>query len=214
MSLHSEPYKCLRCGVLQDKPWQGVMCQMTAGCNGMMTPWFPEEPKVEVREYGPREDFIGAATEAPDFDPGPTAASVTHGLHPLPPDPALTIRVPNPARDTLPEDSAARKNIPLCTGVLDYFPAALVEVARISKAGNDKHNPGEPLHHARGKSMDHADCILRHLMDRGGMDEIEMEDGTAVQIRHSACVAWRALALLQEELEAAGAPLARGARVA
>lgn len=108
--------------------------------------------------------------------------------------------------NSLPEDSKARKDIPLCRGVLDYFPAALAYVARVSKAGNDKHNPGEPMHHARGKSTDHADCILRHLADRGGKDA----DGT----RHSGMLAWRALALLQEELEAAGeAPLARGAKL-
>lgn len=107
---------------------------------------------------------------------------------------------------SLPTDSASRKNIPLAAGLLDYFPAALAAVAAVSKAGNDKHNPGEAMHHARGKSMDHADCILRHLIDRGTLDA---EDG----LRHSAKVAWRALALLQEELEAAGAPLPRGARL-
>lgn len=96
--------------------------------------------------------------------------------------------------------------MPLATGVLDYFTAALAEVARLSRAGNDKHNPGEPLHWARGKSTDHADCILRHLADRGTIDP---EDG----ISHSAKVAWRALALLQEELESAGAPMSRGSRV-
>lgn len=106
----------------------------------------------------------------------------------------------------VPSDSKARKAIPLARGVLDYFPAALVEVARVSQAGNDKHNPGEDLHHARGKSMDHADAIMRHLTDRGTDD---VEDG----LPHSAKVAWRALALLQEELEAKGAPLARGARI-
>jgi len=94
----------------------------------------------------------------------------------------------------VPEDSDARKGIPVTTGVLDYFPLALVAVAQLSKAGNDKHNPGEPLHWARGKSTDHADCIGRHLIDRGRF----AEDGT----RHSAALAWRALALLQEELEA------------
>jgi len=106
---------------------------------------------------------------------------------------------------TLPTDAAERKNVPLVSGVLDYFPAALAEVARISKAGNDQHNPGQPLHWARGKSMDHADCIGRHLADRGQWDV----DGQ----RHSGKLAWRALALLQQELEAEGAPLARGARV-
>jgi hypothetical protein len=107
---------------------------------------------------------------------------------------------------TLPADSKARKGIPLARGLLDYFPAALAAVAEVSRAGNDKHNPGEEMYHARGKSMDHADCILRHLVDRGALDP---EDG----LRHSAKVAWRALALLQEELEAAGAPLARGAKL-
>lgn len=106
---------------------------------------------------------------------------------------------------TLPEDSTERKDVPLARGLLDYFPAALAEVARLSKVGNEKHNPGEELHHARGKSTDHADCILRHLIDRG----IEDDDG----FLHEVKVAWRALALLQEALEAQGAPLARGARV-
>ncbi len=107
----------------------------------------------------------------------------------------------------LPEDSAARKDIPITRGVLDYFPDAIAYVARVSKAGNDKHNPGQPMHHARGKSSDHADCIARHLIDRGGLDQ----DG----LRHSGMLAWRALALLQEELEQAGeATLPRGAKAA
>lgn len=104
---------------------------------------------------------------------------------------------------TLPTDPKERKAVPLAAGVLDYFPAALAEIARVSKAGNDQHNPGEPLHWARGKSMDNADCIMRHLLDRGALDS----DG----LRHSAKMAWRALALLQIELEAEGAPIARGA---
>ena len=108
--------------------------------------------------------------------------------------------------EVLPNVSAERKATPICSGVVDYFPAALAEVAKVSKAGNDKHNPGEPLHHARGKSMDHADAIARHLIDRG---EIDSETG----VRHSAELAWRALAMLQQELEDEGAPLARGARM-
>lgn len=105
---------------------------------------------------------------------------------------------------SLPNESAARKALPLTTGVLDYFPDALIEVAKVSKAGNDKHNPGEPLHHSRNKSSDHADSIARHLLDRGGIDP-------DTNVRHSAELAWRALAMLQQELEDAGAPLARGA---
>lgn len=104
----------------------------------------------------------------------------------------------------LPTEAKARKAIPIVAGCLDYFPAALAAVAELSRIGNEQHSPGQPMHHARGKSGDHPDCIVRHLMDRGTIDT----DG----VRHSAKVAWRALALLQEELERAGAPLARGAQ--
>ena len=89
-----------------------------------------------------------------------------------------------------------RKAAPVATGVLDYFPLALLEVAKCSKAGNDQHNPGKPLHWDRSKSADEADALIRHFMDRGKIDS----DGT----RHSAKVAWRALALLQKEMEEAG----------
>lgn len=112
-----------------------------------------------------------------------------------------------PASGSLPHDHADRKAAPMAEGCLWYFPNALAEVARVSKAGNDQHNPGQPMHHARGKSMDHADCILRHLVDAGHRDT----DG----LRHTAKVAWRALALLQEEIERdEGVPLPRNARPA
>lgn len=108
-------------------------------------------------------------------------------------------------RQTMPLDSAERKKIPLCTGVLDYFPAALAAVARLSQLGNDKHNPGQALHWSRSKSSDHADCLARHLADRGVIDP-------DTKMSHTVEVAWRALALLQEEEETRGAPKARGAQ--
>lgn len=94
----------------------------------------------------------------------------------------------------LPTVAAARKAIPIFTGVLDYFPDAVAAVAELSRVGNEQHNPGQPLHWDRTKSMDHADCIGRHMIERGTIDT----DG----IRHSAKVAWRALAMLQLEIEA------------
>jgi hypothetical protein len=94
---------------------------------------------------------------------------------------------------TLPKESQDRKAIPITTGCIDYFPLVLMEVAKISKAGNDQHNPGQPLHWARGKSTDHADALVRHLIERGTIDT----DG----MRHSAKMVWRAMAILQEELE-------------
>jgi hypothetical protein len=94
---------------------------------------------------------------------------------------------------SLPTDAKARKNVPLARGLLDYFPDACAAVAELSRIGNEQHNPGEPMHWAREKSTDHADCIIRHTMERGGRDT----DG----IRHTTKAAWRALALDQLEAE-------------
>lgn len=93
----------------------------------------------------------------------------------------------------LSTDKNERKNLPIGTGVLDYFPKALAAVALVSKVGNDQHNPGQPLHWDRSKSTDEADAMIRHFLERGKVDV----DGT----RHSAKMAWRALALLEKELE-------------
>lgn len=108
--------------------------------------------------------------------------------------PKIEPGVPNVGRAMLlPSDPAARKDLPITTGVLDYFPRALAEVARVSKAGSEQHHPGQPLHWEKGKSTDHADCISRHLIDRFSRDS----DG----MRHAAKLAWRALALLETLLE-------------
>ena len=108
-------------------------------------------------------------------------------------------------RTVLPSDATERKALPLVRGLLDYFPAACAAVAEVSLAGGLQHgHSADDLHWERGKSTDHADCVVRLLLERGTLD--------SDKLRHTAKVAWRALALLQEELEAAGAPLARGAR--
>lgn len=93
----------------------------------------------------------------------------------------------------------------MATGLLDYFPDALAAVANLSFKGNQKHNPGQALHWSRDKSADHADCIARHLTERGGFDP----EGN----RHSTQLAWRALANLQVELEKElNLPKSRGSR--
>jgi hypothetical protein len=93
-----------------------------------------------------------------------------------------------------PKTAEERKQRPVFSGVLQYFPDAILAVAQCSWQGNEQHNPGQPLHWARGKSTDEGDCIVRHQMEAGTIDS----DG----IRHSAKVAWRALAQLQKEIEA------------
>jgi hypothetical protein len=126
---------------------------------------------------------------------------------------------------TLPTDSAERKNVPVLSGCLSYAPAALAGMARWSKVSNDKHNPGEPLHHARGKSTDHGECIVRHLMDIqdliAALDRMprgsgcDVEKATLKQLKDDLdALVWRAAILSQEAHEKYfGAPLAPSARL-
>ena len=88
-----------------------------------------------------------------------------------------------------------RKETPIYSGVLMYFPDAIMEVARVSFAGQKQHNPDEPLFWDRTKSKNELESLTRHLMQAGTFDT----DG----VRHSAKIAWRALANLQKEIEKA-----------
>lgn len=100
---------------------------------------------------------------------------------------------------TLPSDPKARKTYPIYSGVLAYFPDALVEVAHVSWVGNEQHNPGTPLHWDRAKSTDEKDAETRHLIEPLTIGGAKFDsDG----VRHAAKKAWRALADLQKEIEA------------
>lgn len=150
-------------------------------------------PDEDRRTTGPLPPARAEKKDAPPFvtntpRPGETAEQIA----------ART--APRNKQRMLEGTSEERKTFPITTGVMDYFPDAVAEVSKISYWGNEKHNPGEPMHHARGKSSDHADCIARHLVERGGFDTIVV-NGQTVKLRHSAALAWRALALLQEEVE-------------
>jgi hypothetical protein len=63
----------------------------------------------------------------------------------------------------------------------------MAEVAKVSKAGNEQHNPGSALHWDRSKSGDEKDALMRHILE-----------GDWAQ------VAWRAMANLEKELEKGG----------
>ena len=90
--------------------------------------------------------------------------------------------------------AAERKATPVFSGVLKYFPNALKEVSRCSKAGNDQHHPDKPLHWDMNKSKDELDALTRHLIDHT-IDPVDT-DG----ILHLTKVAWRALAALERHL--------------
>ena len=93
----------------------------------------------------------------------------------------------------LAEKNIDRKDYPVYTGVVKYFPDALMEVSKVSRIGNEQHHAGEPLHWDKSKSMDHLDALFRHLIEADDLDD----DG----VLHLAKVAWRALAALQTKLE-------------
>ena len=100
----------------------------------------------------------------------------------------------------LPTNSKDRKDVPVFTGFMAYFPLAIVEVAKLSLASNEKHNPGQPLHWSKEISNDHADCLVRHQLEH---NQVDPSDG----FYHDVKVAWRAMAQLQIRLE--GGPLAQ-----
>ena len=91
----------------------------------------------------------------------------------------------------LPTNPSARKHLPIGTAVLDYFPLALAELARVSLVGQKQHNTKG---WDKSKSADHADALVRHYLERGTIDS----DGCS----HSGKMLWRAMALVEEECRA------------
>ena len=82
-----------------------------------------------------------------------------------------------------PEGARERKTYKVFTALLMYFPQACAAVAKLSHDANEQHNPGEPIHWAREKSVGTGDEIVRHLME-GDLENC----------------AWRALELLERKL--------------
>jgi hypothetical protein len=99
-------------------------------------------------------------------------------------------------------DSATRKLMPIATGCLSYFPDALLLVSWISRVGNEKHNPGEPLHWDKSKSQDEKDAEVRHMLDY--FRDVPPDPGLEPlgKLGHLASKAWRALGDLQRACDA------------
>lgn len=80
----------------------------------------------------------------------------------------------------------------------DLFPNALRAIVAHSVYGSKKHNPGEPVHWAFGKSTGHVAKAIGHLMQNGKTDP---ETGEL----HEVNAAWRAVAALETALIQRGA---------
>lgn len=117
-------------------------------------------------------------------------------LHPF----SLTCRpdvtIASPTASPVDDEKQWRKERPVYSGVLKYFPDAMLAVANISYLGNQQHNPGEPMHWARHKSTDQLDAAVRHIIDYGNNKPVDSDGG-----HHLAKAAWRILAELQLLLE-------------
>lgn len=102
---------------------------------------------------------------------------------------------------SLPDDRDARNALPVWDGVIAYFPDTWVEIAKVSVLGNKQHGLGEKLHFNREVSTDHANKVMRHMLDHAAGKVLD-SDGTY----HLAKAAWRALAALQVAIEAQAHP--------
>jgi hypothetical protein len=163
------------------------------------SPRTPDQQEHDARVA----DAVRALQELSSLADGPDADANWRRAEPevLQPAPDENIKwwlpkvAETPADAHLPTAAPVRKGLPVYSGVLKYFPDALVAIAELSRIGNDQHNPGQPLFWDRSKSGDELDALTRHLLDAGTIDT----DG----VRHSTKVAWRALANLQKEIERA-----------
>jgi hypothetical protein len=98
----------------------------------------------------------------------------------------------------LPADSKARKEFPLYSGVIKYFPDALLAISHVSYVGNVQHNgPDAPLHWAKEKSADEPDALMRHLAEVAAGQELD-SDGVPLLWK----IGWRALAFIQRDIDA------------
>lgn len=99
----------------------------------------------------------------------------------------------------LPTDDKSRKALPILTFLTEYFPDAVLEMVKVSVAGNIQHNPElapEDIKWARGKSMDQLNTAFRHMWDHK-TGTVRDSDGQY----HLAKTAWRVLAELQLTIE-------------
>jgi hypothetical protein len=97
----------------------------------------------------------------------------------------------------LPNDRDARNALPVWDGCIAYFPDCWAEIAKVSVIGNKQHALGTKLRFTRDVSTDHANKVMRHMLDHQAGNVMD-SDGTY----HLAKAAWRALAALQVAIEA------------
>ena len=88
-----------------------------------------------------------------------------------------------------------RKEQPVYTGVLKYFPRAIRYISKVSLQGNKQHHPDKPLHWDKNKSTDHLDSCVRHIIDHS-VNPLDDDN-----LLHLGKAAWRSMGALENLLE-------------
>jgi hypothetical protein len=107
------------------------------------------------------------------------------------------------------KDYQQRKNVPVFSFLVGYFPRAIREIVRVCVAGNMQHNKEvEPtaIYWAKGKSTDQLNTAQRHMMDHaitGPFDEEPPEVQALIggPTYHLAKAAWRIMAELENTIQ-------------
>lgn len=111
-------------------------------------------------------------------------------------EPVANTKKEKPMMNAVVMDAEWRKQRPVYSGFLKYFPRSIKEVSHASWVGNEQHNPGAELHWDRSKSGDELDALVRHLMDMKGVLDKDT-DG----VYHFAKAIWRLHAAFEKALE-------------
>ena len=174
----------------------GVYYQ-TNGCFATNPPSSPSSVDWDATEKRNEKQSVLRGDADGGLGGARTGLPYTEAFH-FPPEAVDTVPHLKWFRDepVLVADHAARKDIPIARGFIDFFPRAVAAVAELSRISNERHNPGGELAWIKAKSADHADALMRHFIERGSLD---ISDG----VGHSVKVAWRAMAMLETELEEA-----------
>ncbi len=93
----------------------------------------------------------------------------------------------------LPTNRDARNALPVWDGCFAYFPDVWAEVAKVSVLGNLQHNLGDKLFWNTHVSTDHANKVIRHMLDDAA-GNVTDDDGKTM---HLAKALWRIAAMLQ-----------------
>ena len=83
----------------------------------------------------------------------------------------------------LPKDAQERKDVPIWTAFVKYFPNAIAAVAKHAANGSKQHHPDDEPWWDMSKSQDEMDALMRHALEG-----------------HHEAVAWRAMANLEREI--------------